>query len=87
MKSVSEIVHEGRRDAKRAVAIANTISPIMEGLGPEIQGAVLAQLLSRYLGGFRGEHADRIRDVVLGDLVGLAASLVVADDAMRSKMQ
>jgi hypothetical protein len=75
------------QEARRAVAIADTIKPLLAGLGPDLQGAVIGQLLATYLAGYRGLKADQVREDVLGDMLDLVARLVVADDARRSTVQ
>lgn len=48
-------------DATRVLAIARKIAPLLAGNPPQIQGAVLAELLSLWLA---GHHPD-IREEVL----------------------
>lgn len=38
-------------EAERVMEIRNSISPLLAGLAPEIQGAVLADLLATFLAG------------------------------------
>ena len=41
-----------QEDADEALAIVERIRPILAGRGPEIQGAVMVELLSMYLAGY-----------------------------------
>lgn len=48
-------------DATRAIQIANQIKPQLAGLGPEMQGAVLAELFSIWLAG----HPEELWDTLI----------------------
>ena len=45
--------------------IVKAISPLLAGHSPEIQGAVLADLLAMFLAGHVGSDADAVREEIL----------------------
>jgi len=47
-------------DADIAIATSAKIQPLLKGLGPDIQGAVLADLLSIWLAGFPEEMREDV---------------------------
>jgi hypothetical protein len=49
---------EARARAREALEIANKIKPMLHGKGPQIQGSVLAELVSIYFAG----HHPKIRE-------------------------
>jgi len=51
----------GTKQTREVIAIADKIKPLLAGRTPEIQGAVLAELLSIFLAG----HAPELRPVIL----------------------
>lgn len=63
---------DSRKDIRKAVNIAAKIRPLLAGHGPEVQGAVLAELLSIWLAGFPPEmredmlamHIEHMRPLV-----------------------
>ena len=67
-----------RKRARQADALSDQIRPLLAGVGPDIQGAVVADLVAIWLSGHRGPGAELLRfdlmckhiDLVM-DLVGM----------------
>lgn len=79
MKDWSEL----HQDVLKAERIADTIRPLLGGVEPEIQGAILAELLSYWLAG----HPDFAREPILAhhvrmvrELVGVSEKIMFGDD-------
>ena len=66
-------------DATRTLVIADQIKPMLHGLGPEVQGAILAELVSIWLTG----HAPDIRRIVLTQWLGIVVELTAVNERMR----
>jgi hypothetical protein len=66
--------------ARRVQAISETIGPMLHGLGPDIQGAVLADLLAIWLAGFQGPDAEAVRDELLDAHVHLVRKLIPVNE-------
>lgn len=66
----------GTSDVKKVLAIVERIKPLLAGHPPEMQGAVLANLLSIWLAG----HAPQIREQVLAFHVEGARALIEASE-------
>jgi hypothetical protein len=49
-----------RQMADRIESVSDDIKPLLSGLGPEIQGAVLANLTALWIAGFHPELRDRM---------------------------
>jgi hypothetical protein len=71
---------EAREMAFRTRTIAKMIGPLLKGLGPELQGAVLADLVSMWVAGFvaHGSRAEtaKLRRELVEDWVKLVWRLV-----------
>ena len=68
--------------ADTAMAISEKIGPMLHGLGPELQGGVLADLVATWLSGFQGSNADAIRAEMLDALMAMVRELVPVNEAM-----
>lgn len=71
-------------DAAFAHTRALAIHPLLKGLEPEIQGAVLADLVATWLGAFRGPDRMKIREELLNMHINLIGELLAADEEHRS---
>lgn len=67
-------------DANTIVAISETIGPILRGLGPDVQGAVLADLVATWLAGFQGEGAEGLRRDLLAAHISLVRELIPVNE-------
>jgi hypothetical protein len=74
-------------------AFSAEIAPLLHGRGPEIQGAVLADLFATYLAGHQGPDAVEVREQVIAlwlelvrDLVPIAEGKILARLAEAGKM-
>lgn len=47
-------------ETRRALQIADTIKPMLRGLGPDLQGAVLAELVSLWQAGHRPDLREEV---------------------------
>lgn len=65
---------------QQILQIAQEISPLLAGEAPETQGAVLAELLSMWLGG----HRPDLRDAVLEMHIRTVKALTVVNDKWQS---
>lgn len=61
----------------KAEYIVSRIKPLLAGLGPEVQGMVIADLLATYLVG----HHPALREEQLAMLVDCARALVAPNEA------
>jgi hypothetical protein len=50
------------RETKRTDEVLQSIMPILHNEGPEVQGAVLIELLAMYLAGHIGPGAEEMRE-------------------------
>jgi hypothetical protein len=66
--------------ARRIQAISETIGPMLRGLGPDIQGGVLADLLATWLAGIQGPDAAAVRDELLEAHVHLVRALIPVNE-------
>jgi hypothetical protein len=62
------------------MSIAADIAPHLAGLGPEMQGAVLAELTAKWIAGFRGDGAPEFRAGLLDHWLGTVKLLVKLQD-------
>ena len=68
-------------DSDQVDEIVEAIRPILAGHPPDIQGAVIGDLLSMYLTGFE----PGAREQVLAQIVGLARALVPVNEEMLAE--
>ena len=67
---------------------AETIWPMLAGLGPDVQGAVLADLVATWIVGHQGEGVARLREELLGLHIALVRGLVPINEAiMRDRIK
>lgn len=59
---------------------SNAIRPLLAGLGPEIQGSVLADLTSMWLAGFQGPDAEIMRQELLQAHIALVETLIPVNE-------
>ena len=64
--------------ALEVARIASAIKPLLAERGPEIQSAVLADLMAMLLAG----HPDFVRDDILDRIVGLVRKLVPLNEGL-----
>ena len=64
----------------RIVAISETIGPMLRGLGPDVQGSVLADLVATWLAGFRGDGAQALREELLAGHISLVRDLIPVNE-------
>jgi len=60
--------------------IVNAISPLLRGFPPEIQGAVLADLVSMWLAGHMGPGAPELREELLAGHIELVRELIPVNE-------
>lgn len=51
--------HDLKAEATRALQLAESIKPLLAGIGPGLQGAALAELVATWIAGYRVEGNDR----------------------------
>jgi hypothetical protein len=69
--------------AKGALEISDRIKPLLAGKGADVQGAVLADLLSIWLAG----HPAEMREEILAMHIEYVCQLVPASEAEMREMQ
>ena len=62
--------------AKTVEAVVNAVKPLLAGYEPEIQSAVLADLLATWLACFQGPVKDQAREDFLAGHIDLVRELV-----------
>jgi len=70
------------KTARRVQAISEAISPMLHGLGTDVQGAVLADLLAIWLAGIQGPDAAKVRGELLEAHVELVRALIPVNEKM-----
>lgn len=60
------------RDAELATALSKRIHPMLAGIGPALQGAVLADLLATWIAG----HPPGVREEMLTFHLGMVRKLI-----------
>lgn len=70
-----------REGAKLADSISDQIRPLLAGAPPEIQGAVIGDMMAIFLAGHRGPDAEKVREYLLERHVELVRDLVGHYDA------
>jgi hypothetical protein len=74
-------------DAKIAQEVSARIAPMLHGLGPHVQSAVLADLFSMWLAGHQGPDAVAYREVAIANWLQTVRELVpVNEQAMLARM-
>jgi hypothetical protein len=59
-----------REAADRAAEVSRQIEPLLAGLGPDVQGAILANLTAMWLAGHMSEdHDDHARTVIIREKI------------------
>jgi len=77
-----------RRDAKKVLAVGDKIAALLSGLGPEVQGAILAEMVSRWLAGHmvidepNSVEVEKMRKDVLVEWLKLVFKMTPANEAM-----
>jgi hypothetical protein len=71
--------------AQRADELVQRIGPIMHGEGPEVQGAVLIELLAIYLAGYVGPNITEIREQQIAIMLAAVRELVSLYDAKKKQ--
>lgn len=79
----SEIIAEAEK-------VISGIRPLMRGRGPDVQGAVLAELVALYIGGHEEELRPEIRRLLFGTIDQLTPVMADAiwrgyEEALRSQ--
>ena len=69
--------HGDRARAAEALALSREIRPFLARRGPELQGAILADLVSVWLAG----HAPPLREIILADWIKAVRELIPASEA------
>ena len=69
-------------EAERVASIVEQIRPLLAGLGCEIQGAVLADLLAMWLAGHIGEHEAELREELLACHIACVRALIPFNESM-----
>jgi hypothetical protein len=78
----------GNADPRLVEMIVSTISPVLRGFAPEIQGAVLADLLALWLAGHMGPDAEALRDELLEEHIKTVRELIpINEKIVLERMQ
>lgn len=72
---------QSRDKATEVVALVKIISPFLAGRGPEVQSAVIADLLAMFLAGHVGPDANLARAAALRGILRLVRQLIPVDEA------
>jgi hypothetical protein len=70
------------KNPARIAAISEAIGPMLHGLGHDVQGAVLADLVSMWLAGFVGPDAEAVRHELLEAHVALVRKLIPVNEKL-----
>lgn len=73
------------RSTSLAIETAQGIAPLLAGLGPDVQGAILADLVATWLAGFQGGADDdtaEFREAMLADWLVAMRSLIPVNEQM-----
>ena len=73
---------ERSKQADTAMMIAAQIAPMLHGLGPDVQGAVLADLTATWLSGFQEANAEAQRTEILEAHIKAIRALVPINERM-----
>ncbi len=75
----------GEAAGAEALRVSKHIQPMLKGLGADIQGAVLADLLSLWLAGHfvvgSSEETDALREAVLAEHIECVRGLIPSSEA------
>jgi hypothetical protein len=77
-----------RKDAKKVLVVADKIAALLSGLGPEVQGGILADMVSRWLAGHMlidepgSVEVEKLRKEVLVNWLKLVFKMTPANEAM-----
>jgi hypothetical protein len=63
-------------DVKKVFEVSNAIKPMLRGLCPEVQGAVLADLFAVYLASHQGPDAAEYREILIAEWIEFTRALV-----------
>ena len=63
-------------DLARANEVLWQIGPMLHGLGPKIQGAVLAHLFAMYIAGHQGPDAPEVREEIIASWLEMVRGMV-----------
>jgi hypothetical protein len=77
-----------KTDAREARAIVDRIAPFLAGQRPEIVGAVVAELMARYLACFAPDGRDEVRELMLAlvdTLVPLTVNQMIKDGMVTAE--
>jgi hypothetical protein len=69
-------------DAKLAQRVTNQIAPMLHGLGPAVQSAILADLFAMWLAGHIGPDAEAYREVLIEAWLKTVRELVPVNEEM-----
>ena len=72
---------------KEVERIVNAIKPLLAGHPPEVQGAVLADLLAMFLAGHVGPDADTVREDLLWFHIDLVRQLIPVNEKLQAGLQ
>jgi hypothetical protein len=79
--------------AERALAVSRQIEPLLAGLGPDVQGAILANLTAMWLAGHMAEDHDdhattvTVREKILRMHMEAVRSLIAPSEReLRARM-
>jgi hypothetical protein len=82
-----------REAADRALEVSRQIEPLLAGLGPDVQGAILANLTSMWLVGHMSENHDdhattaAVREKILGLHIEAVRDLIAPSEReLRARM-
>lgn len=71
---------DNKADARLVAEVSQSIMPMLGGLGPDVQAAVLADLVATWLAGFQGEGAEGLRRDLLKMHVDQVRKLIPANE-------
>jgi hypothetical protein len=74
--------------ARAIIEVSDSIAEHLAGMGPEVQGAILAELFSRWLAGHMlpdepgAVEVEKMRDEIVGKWLKLVFEMTPANEAM-----
>jgi hypothetical protein len=77
-----------KMDARQARAIVDRIAPLLAGQRPEIIGAVIGELMARYLASFAPDGRDDVRKLLLAlvdQLVPITVNQLIKDGMVTAE--
>ena len=71
--------------AEEVLAVTERIAPLLAGRAPEVQGAVLADLLATWLAGHQGEGAADLREELIRLHIEAVRELIPVNEALMAE--